>query len=164
MSAGHRTYSSETRLPHLSSHQLGKSSRTNCALLYISKRMRICMHVWWWLSGLEFDTLDCGSRVHRFKIHQPLLEKKYFLCLAPNPGPSKNIQLGTWLRLGMDNTTGCASSHFWQVGPSLCQNSDHIVSASLSSHTPSSLKWDPGHGEGESPGSIFCVRMYAYGI
>ena len=37
--------------------------------------------------------------------------KKKILHLAPHPGPSKNSKLGTWLRLGMDKTTGCAILH-----------------------------------------------------
>ena len=54
----------------------------------------VCVCVCVWLCGQVVKALDCQLKEHRFKFHQLPLEKKIFLHLAPNPGPSKTVNLG----------------------------------------------------------------------
>ena len=60
------------------------------------------------------------SKDYRFKSYQiPLEKKEIILHLSPNPGLSKIVNLGTWLRLGKDKTTGMCLillRYRWDVG------------------------------------------------
>ena len=75
----------------------------------------VCVCVCGELCGLVVKAVDWQPKGARFNPHQPPLEKKIF-SLGTLPRPKKNSKLGTWPRLGMDKTTGCAYSTKVQVG------------------------------------------------
>ena len=77
--------------------------------------MCVCVYVGGELCGLVVKAVDWQPKGARFNPHQPPLEKKDLLPWHPTQA-QENSKLGTWPRLGMDKTTGCAYSTKVQVG------------------------------------------------
>ena len=75
----------------------------------------MCVSVCGELCGLVVKRLTGNLKVPG-SIPTSLHWRKKIFSLGTLPRPKKNSKLGTWPRLGMDKTTGCAYSTKVQVG------------------------------------------------